>query len=133
MGKLNRFKLYGYLGFAFFFGKGLLWIAAFVGFGKITSIIKNQQFTSMKLAVFDTYVTKKDGNIMHFDILVPDTLKDTDQIYTYGRDYLAQKGQEGQTLSSKECKFCHVEQADEAIEKNINSIGYFIIEMEGCD
>jgi hypothetical protein len=133
MEKFNRLKLYGYLGFAFFFGKGLLWIAALIGFGKITSTIKNQQFISMKVAVFDTYVTKKDGNIMHFDILVPDTLKDTAQIYAYGRYYLAQKGQEGQTLSTKECKFCHVEQADEAMEKSINSIGYFIIEMQGCN
>jgi hypothetical protein len=26
----------------------------------------------MKVSVFDTYVTKKDGDLMHFDIIVPE-------------------------------------------------------------
>jgi hypothetical protein len=30
----------------------------------------------MKVSVWDTYVTIKDGSIMHFDIIAPDTLKD---------------------------------------------------------
>ncbi|MEQ2008810.1 MAG: DUF2024 family protein, partial [Limisphaerales bacterium] len=32
----------------------------------------------VKIAVWDTYVTKNNGTIMHFDILVPSELKDTD-------------------------------------------------------
>ena len=32
----------------------------------------------MKIAVWDTYVTKNDGQIMHFDILAPDDIKDAD-------------------------------------------------------
>jgi hypothetical protein len=30
----------------------------------------------MKVSVYDTYVTRKDGKVMHFDILVPDPLGD---------------------------------------------------------
>ena len=86
----------------------------------------------MKIAVWDTYVTKIDGSIMHFDILAPEIIKDTTIIYKYGQDYLKTKGQDGQPLSSKECKFCHVENIQPQWEANINKQGYFIIEMENC-
>ena len=35
----------------------------------------------MKIAVWDTYVTRKDGKVMHFDILVNENLKDENQIF----------------------------------------------------
>jgi Domain of unknown function (DUF2024) len=47
----------------------------------------------MKVSVFDTYVTRKDGAIMHFDILVPDTENDYAKVHEYGKAYLATKGQ----------------------------------------
>lgn len=87
----------------------------------------------MKVAVWDTYVTKKDGVIMHFDILAPENIKDTTLIYNYGKEYLKTKGQEGQPLTSKECKFCHVETLSPNWEEKINKQGYFIIEMENCN
>jgi Domain of unknown function (DUF2024) len=87
----------------------------------------------MKVAVWDTYVTKKDGTVMHFDILAPDSIKDTTMIYNYGADYLKTKGQEGQALASSECRFCHVETLRPQWEESINSKGYFIIEMENCN
>lgn len=87
----------------------------------------------MNIAVWDTYVTKKDGKVMHFDILVPEAIKDTAIIYLYGKEYLKSKGQEGQPLTSKECKFCHVETLRPYWESDINSKGYYIIEMENCN
>ena len=87
----------------------------------------------MKIAVYDTYVNKKDGQTMHFDIFVPDSMKDTIKIHGFGQEYLATKGQAGQPLTSKECRFCHIEQADAAIEQSVNEKGYFIIEMQGCN
>lgn len=86
----------------------------------------------MKIAVWDTYVTKKDGRLMHFDILVPDHISDTKTIFKHGQDYLAQKGQQGQPLTAKECSLCHIEEATPEIKKSIESKGYDIIEMEGC-
>lgn len=89
--------------------------------------------TKMKVAVWDTYVTKKDGSVMHFDIIAPQEIKDTNVIYTYGRDYLKTKGQGGQPLTSKECRFCHIETVRPQWEAEITQNGYFIIEMENCN
>ncbi len=87
----------------------------------------------MEVAVWDTYVTKKDNAIMHFDIIVPTSIRDTEKIYQFGREYLALKGQEGQVLTTKECVFCHIEQLPTDKEAIINEKGYFIIEMKGCN
>ncbi len=87
----------------------------------------------MKVAVWDTYVRKKDGNIMHFDILAPDDIKDEQIIHTFGKEYLRLKNEEEQVLTSKECSFCHVEKATTEMETAIQKNGYFIIEMEGCN
>jgi len=87
----------------------------------------------MKIAVWDTYVTKKDGSVMHFDILAPEEIKDTSVIYGYGKAYLKTKGQGGQPLTSKECRFCHVESLRAQWEADIKKQGYFIIEMENCN
>lgn len=87
----------------------------------------------MKVAVWDTYVTKKDGKVMHFDIIAPQELKDTATIYGYGKEYLKTKGQDGQPLSSNECKFCHIETVRSQWEEGIKQKGYFIFEMEHCE
>lgn len=86
----------------------------------------------MKIAVWDTYVTKKDGSVMHFDIIAPEEIKDTVVIYGYGREYLKTKGQSGQPLTSKECRFCHTETVRPQWEAELKHKGYFIIEMENC-
>ncbi|WP_447635874.1 DUF2024 family protein [Flavobacterium microcysteis] len=86
----------------------------------------------MKVAVWDTYVTKKDGSIMHFDILAPDEISDLETIYAFGKDYLKSKSEENSHLSAKECNFCHIAKATEEIVASVKEKGYFIIEMEGC-
>lgn len=86
----------------------------------------------MQVAVWDTYVTKKDGTVMHFDIIAPAKIIDRAVIYDYGLEYLKEKGQEGQPLTSKECRFCHVEPVRPTWEESINDKSYFIIEMENC-
>lgn len=85
-----------------------------------------------RVNVWDTYVTKKDGSIMHFDIIAPVDITDTDTIYTYGKDYLKVKQQAGQALSAKQCRLCHIEQLRPEWVAEIKEKGYFIIEMEGC-
>jgi hypothetical protein len=128
MKKVNLLKKFGLLGFAFFLLKGLVWLAIF---GNL--FFNHKTKDTMKVSVYDTYVKKKDNTIMHFDILVADSEKDTAKIHEYGRIYLATKGQAGQTLTSKECRFCHIEKVDKDIEEAINTSGYFIIEMQGCN
>lgn len=90
------------------------------------------QIDKKKVNIWDTYVTKKDGALMHFDIVAPIEIIDTAVIYKYGREYLKSKGQEGQPLSSKECRLCHIEELRPSWENEIEDKGYFIIEMEGC-
>ena len=46
----------------------------------------------MECAVYDTYVTKKDGRIMHFDVIVESSTPH-DKAIEYGKNYLKQVGQ----------------------------------------
>lgn len=85
----------------------------------------------MKTSVFETYVKRKDGGLMHFDIIVP-TQTSEDSVRAFGREYLKTKGQEGQQLTARDCQFCHIEQASPEIEKQIGSYGYYILELQGC-
>jgi len=87
----------------------------------------------MKVAVWDTYVTREEGHTMHFDILVPDTLTDEETIFNYGRDYLKNKAFKTYKLTANECRLCHIEQATDKMIASIIKDGYFIIEMENCD
>ena len=86
----------------------------------------------MEVAVFDTYVVKKNGETMHFDIVVP---KDQthEKVLRHGLEYRKSMGEEGRPLTTKECRFCHTEKASEEVEIIINKNGYYIYEMEGCN
>jgi hypothetical protein len=85
----------------------------------------------MKVSVYDTYVPKDENTVMHFDILVEDS--DTiENAYKYGKEYLGEKGIPDFKLTTKECNFCHMEAAPEAVKKSIKEKGYYIIEMENC-
>lgn len=86
----------------------------------------------MKVAIWDTYVTKKDGSIMHFDIIVPETLTDVNKIHDFGKTYLKSKNQDGQPSTTNECVFCHIESIRPQWEIDIKSKGYSIYEMENC-
>ncbi|MDO6812023.1 DUF2024 family protein [Tenacibaculum soleae] len=85
----------------------------------------------MKISVYDTYVKKNSGSIMHFDILIEKSKTSNDAI-TYGKKYLASKKLFDKQLTTKECKFCHVENVTGEIEEKIRKDGYYIIEMENC-
>ena len=85
----------------------------------------------MKIDVYDTYVTKKDGSQMHFDILVKKG-ESYKHVLNYGQQYLKQKGQDGQQLSTEECEYCHMEDAKPITAREITKKGYAILEMEGC-
>ncbi len=86
----------------------------------------------MKVAVWDTYVKREDGAIMHFDILVPDNLTNEQTIFNFGMDYLKTKSFKTGKLTSNESRLCHIEQATKEMISSIESKGYFIIEMENC-
>lgn len=87
----------------------------------------------MSIAVFDTYVTRPDGRVMHFDILVPAAGKNLEQVLQFGRRYLDAKGLPGATLTAEECRFCHMESATEPVQQAIDEDGFAIIELGHCD
>ena len=86
----------------------------------------------MKIAVWETYVKRSNGTIIHFDILVPIELKDQETIFNFGKHYLNTKPFETSQLTANECRLCHIEQATESIIASIKKNGYAIIEMENC-
>lgn len=86
----------------------------------------------MQVAVWDTYVTKKDGAVMHFDIIAPARITDEKMIHTFGKEYLLSKNQENQPLTAKECRFCHIEKATDEMAAGIEQKGYYILEMQNC-
>lgn len=86
----------------------------------------------MQISVYDTYVQRPDGLRMHFDILVPAAISDHEQVLQYGRRYLAAKGLAASDLKAEKCSFCHMQSASPAVEAEIASIGFAILEMEHC-
>lgn len=91
--------------------------------------------TCMNIAVFDTYVLRPDGRRMHFDIVVRDQQaeRELDIVLAHGRRYLAAKGIPADTLSARECRFCHSAFASPAVEAEIDRIGFAIVELQNCD
>lgn len=87
----------------------------------------------MNVAIWDTYVTKKDGTVMHFDIILPQEIKNEETVFKFGKEYLKGKGQEEQALTSKQCQFCHIEIIKPHWEEAIIQNGYYIYEMENCN
>jgi hypothetical protein len=86
----------------------------------------------MKVLVYDTYVSKENGTIMHFDILVEENVSAED-VYKYGKAYLKQKKVSNSELTTNECRFCHIEKASKEVEESIKEKGFYIIEMENCN
>jgi uncharacterized protein DUF2024 len=87
--------------------------------------------TKMQCAVYDTYVTKKDGRTMHFDVIVEDTTPHNKAI-EFGKEYLESVGHGKQKMTQEECQFCHIQEAPSVVEKAIREKGYYIQKMEGC-
>ena len=85
----------------------------------------------MQCAVYDTYVEKKDGKTMHFDVIVEENTQQEKAI-EYGKQYLESAGQGGQRMTQEECQFCHIQEAQSVVERDITSRGYYIQKMEGC-
>ncbi|RAW00586.1 DUF2024 family protein [Pseudochryseolinea flava] len=87
----------------------------------------------MQVAVWDTYVTKQNGTIMNFDIIVPKEQKDEQLIRQFGRQYLASKSLSTSDVVVNQCAFCHIEQASDKMVKSILETGYFILELRNCN
>ncbi|HTN17351.1 MAG TPA: DUF2024 family protein [Chitinophagaceae bacterium] len=83
----------------------------------------------MQVAVWDTYVKNNTGAVVHFDIIVPDTLKDAERIYSFGKEYIQSWGALPEGLSTEQCRFCHIETPLPEMLSAIADKGYYILEM----
>ena len=87
----------------------------------------------MKIAVFDSYATRPDGRVMHFDVLVREADRQIEQVLQFGRRYLVAKGVPSATLSAQVCRFCHIESATATVQLAVEQDGFAIIELGNCD
>ena len=87
----------------------------------------------MKIAVWDIHAIKKDGSIIHFEIIVPADVKSITTIFNYCTKFFITKGMGKEPLSSVEYKIHHREAATTKIMSVIKEKGYCIIEKEGCN
>ncbi len=84
----------------------------------------------MPVAVWDTYAKKKNGNVLHFDIIVPEGFQNQNAIYRFGQSFLASKGESESVLNAERCRFCHIEAPTEEMKQAIDSNGHYILEMD---
>lgn len=85
----------------------------------------------MKVAVFDTYVKKKDrSGSYHFDIIVEKDKFSSEEVFNFGKQYLAGINAEYDNLSVDECQFCHIEIPSDEMVEAIQEKNYFILVFE---
>lgn len=82
-----------------------------------------------KVAIWDTYITEQNGNVLHFDIVVPEETEES-KVKKYLEEFIKQKGISGNINSSK-CSFCHIEKATDEQENSILKHGFYIIPISG--
>jgi len=87
----------------------------------------------MKITVWDIHAIKKDGGVVHFEIIVPADVKSITTIFRYCTKFFITKGMGKEPMSSVEYKIHQREAAPTKIMSVIKEKGYCIIEKEGCD
>ena len=85
----------------------------------------------MEVDVFDTYATRSDGGMVHFDMVVPSGT-DPSAAYEYAIQWLNSVGLSSAELKQSRCNFCHTVSASEKVASDIEADGFHIIRMEGC-
>jgi hypothetical protein len=86
----------------------------------------------MKVSVYETYLKKEDGSIMHFDIILPATVKKPELVYAIVKIYLEKKGHSNLEITGEECTFSLYQDAHKDWKPDLEKQGYHIVEFEGC-
>lgn len=84
----------------------------------------------MNIDVYDTYVRTLEGDLMHFDVLLPGG--EGTWANDYANEWLLSIGKIPEELTQQNCRYCHTETASPEVRKQIREHGYFIIQMESC-
>jgi len=86
----------------------------------------------MKIDVYDTYATTINGDIIHFDVLLPNSDTNEEEAVNHAKTFIKQVGESIDTITLDRCNFCHTETANVTVKQKIEKEGYFILQMEGC-
>jgi len=84
----------------------------------------------MKIDAYDTYVRTVEGNLLHFDILLPSC--DGIKVSYYAHEWLLSIGKIPEKITQENCHYRHTETVTPEVRKRIGEHGYFIIQMKGC-
>ena len=84
----------------------------------------------MNVDVYDTHVRTVEGNLLHFDIMLPSD--EGNRAIYYANQWLLSIGRIPEKITRENCRYRHTETATPEIRKRIREHGYFIIQMEGC-
>lgn len=97
-------------------------------------VVKTEVYTfkivqDMKVEVWDTYIPDKQGDVLHFDIIVPEKTPSA-QVYQFGNTYLNSIDVfEYGKLNSGLCQLCHIEQPSDEMLNDISKQGYYILPL----
>ncbi|SJM94599.1 DUF2024 family protein [Crenothrix polyspora] len=80
--------------------------------------------------VFDTYAKTAQGKIMHFDVILGE--KDAAKALNSAKIWLESIGVHDAVVTQENCLFCHSTEAPPELKKQIDSQGYGIYKLEGC-
>ncbi len=84
----------------------------------------------MRLAIWDTYVSRDDGSVLHFDVVVPESHSNWAEVLKAACGYAAGRGIPDVRVTAEECRFCHWEDPDPVHLDAINEHGFAIIPLE---
>lgn len=84
----------------------------------------------MNVDVYDTHAHTTDGQVLHFDVLLPSG--SGERALEYAREWLQSIGIGIDRITLDQCRFCHSEAATPEVQRQLESKGYFILQMEGC-
>lgn len=85
----------------------------------------------MKIDVYDTYATAKNGKTIHFDVLLPNG-DGKEKAVKFAKEFMEKIGESADSLKQEKCNFCHSESANDEVKKSVAESGHFILQMEGC-
>ncbi len=85
----------------------------------------------MRIDVYDTHATSKNGSTIHFDVFLPHG-GNKETALRYARQFLDAIGESSEGLKSERCNFCHTESASSVVAESIERSGHYILQMEGC-
>lgn len=85
----------------------------------------------MKIDVYDTYATSKEGKTIHFDVFLP-TGGDQETALDFAKVFLKTIDESADAVTSERCNFCHSEAASPLVKQTIKEQGHYILQMEGC-